>query len=207
MTQQKATILIVDDTPTNLALLFHALEEEGYRVLVNTSGQTSLRTARQIKLDIILLDVMMPGIDGFETCRQLKLDAATADIPIIFLTALTDTIDKVKGLKLGAVDYVTKPIEIEELLARITTHLTIRNLQAEVEQRNAELLETNQKLQDALNTIKTISGIIPICAWCHNKIREDDQWIELVAYFHKHTDAKFTHGMCPDCLEAVKKSQ
>ncbi|GAB4442231.1 MAG: hypothetical protein Kow0031_24310 [Anaerolineae bacterium] len=204
MTQPHATLLIVDDTPTNLALLFKALEREGYRVLVNTSGEAALHTAQKILPDIIMLDVMMPGIDGFETCQRLKSNPATADIPVIFLTALTDTVDKVKGFRLGAVDYVTKPIEMAELLARVKTHLTLRQLRVQLEQRNAELTVSNEKLQEALGTIKTLSGLVPICAWCHNKIRDADGWVDLVVYLRNNTEAEFTHGLCPDCFKAMQ---
>ncbi len=135
----KGTVLIVDDNLTNLSVLFNSLEGVGFRVLVATNGEAALSGIAQTLPDIILLDVMMPGLDGFETCRRLKANAATRNIPVIFMTALTESVDEVKGLRLGAVDYITKPIRVETVLARINTHLTIRNLQKSLQEQNAEL--------------------------------------------------------------------
>lgn len=135
----RETILIVDDNPTNLSVLFDSLESVGYKVLVATNGEAAIEAVTHTEPDIILLDVRMPGIDGFETCRRLKEDKTTRDIPIIFMTALTDAVDEVMGLQLGAVDYITKPIKVEVVLARLETHLTIRNLQKSLQKQNAEL--------------------------------------------------------------------
>ena len=99
-------------------------------------ANNALKQVNDVTPDIILLDVMMPGIDGFETCRRLKTRAETKDIPVIFITALSDAVDKVKGLNIGAVDYVTKPLQQEEVLARVNTHLTIRKLQRSLEEKN-----------------------------------------------------------------------
>jgi signal transduction histidine kinase len=125
----QSSILIVDDTPTNLKVLFELLDAAGYRVSVAKSGEKALEKLALAMPDLILLDVMMPGIDGFETCRQIKETAQTQDIPIIFMTALSDTEHKVKGLNLGAVDYITKPIAQEEVLARVKVHLQLRQAQ------------------------------------------------------------------------------
>ncbi|SCK39932.1 two component transcriptional regulator, LuxR family [Variovorax sp. HW608] len=116
-------VLIVDDVPDNLAVLHDALDESGYTVLVATSGEQALQRAVQAKPDIILLDAMMPGIDGFEVARRLKADAATAHIPIVFMTGLTETEHLVAALEAGGVDYVTKPIKPKEVLARMNVHL------------------------------------------------------------------------------------
>ncbi len=117
------TILIVDDTPANLAFLSDALDEVGYKVLVAIDSHSAINQLRHITPDLILLDVVMPGIDGFETCRQLKSNGVTREIPIVFMTALDGTDDIVRGFGVGAVDYVTKPICHEEVLARIATRL------------------------------------------------------------------------------------
>jgi len=118
------TILIVDDRINNLQLLSRYLDDANYTTLIAQDGDKAISTAKTVQPDLILLDVMMPGIDGFEVCRYLKSEAVTKDIPIIFMTALTETKDKVQGFKLGAVDYITKPVEEEELLARVKTHLS-----------------------------------------------------------------------------------
>jgi CheY-like chemotaxis protein/DNA-binding CsgD family transcriptional regulator len=116
-------VLIVDDVPDNLAVLHDALDESGYTVLVATSGETALARAAQARPDIVLLDAMMPGMDGFEVARRLKADAATAHIPIVFMTGLTETEHLVAALEAGGVDYVTKPIKPKEVLARMNVHL------------------------------------------------------------------------------------
>ncbi len=126
---QQNSILIVDDTPTNLKVLFELLNQSGFKVSVAKSGESALLKVHQALPDLILLDVMMPGIDGFETCRRLQADARTKDIPIIFMTVLSDVVDKVNGLNLGAVDYITKPIEQQEVLARVKVHLELRKAQ------------------------------------------------------------------------------
>lgn len=128
------TVLMVDDVATNLEILFNFLQDAGFRVLVARNGQSAIQRAAYARPDIILLDVMMPGSDGFETCRCLKENETTREIPVVFMTALGSPIDKVKGLELGAVDYVTKPIQPEELLARVQTHLTLHNLQKRLQE-------------------------------------------------------------------------
>lgn len=137
--QRQPIILIVDDTPTNLSVLFNYLQQTNFKVLIAENGAKALQVVTHLKPDIILLDVMMPELDGFETCARLKADPDLADIPVIFMTALSDTVDKVKGLQLGAVDYITKPVEGEEVVVRIQTHLTMRRLQQDLEAQIAEL--------------------------------------------------------------------
>jgi class 3 adenylate cyclase len=126
-------ILVVDDTLANIQALSATLKEKGYQISVATSGKQALEAVERVRPDLILLDVMMPEIDGFETCRRLKASAATNDIPVIFLTARTETADIVKGFELGAVDYVPKPFNAHELLARVHTHLTMDRLHRENE--------------------------------------------------------------------------
>ena len=133
------SILLVDDNPTNLQVLFQTLEGVGCKLLVAKNGEIALSIAGKALPDLILLDIMMPGIDGYEVCRQLKANRATSSIPVIFLSALGDTEDKVKGLQLGAVDYVTKPFQPDEVIARVNTHLTIHRLKREVESQKDQL--------------------------------------------------------------------
>jgi len=141
-------ILLVDDNPTNLQLLFETLDGRGYKLLIAKDGKTALSIAGKAHPNLILLDIMMPEIDGYEVCRQLKADPATAEIPVIFLSALTDTTDKVHGLDLGAVDYVTKPFQPEEVIARVNTHLTVYRLKQALDEKNEELLEANDLLEE-----------------------------------------------------------
>lgn len=139
MNNKKRNILIVDDNPTNLSVLFDYLGQANFKVLVAEDGHTALKRVKYLRPDIILLDVMMPGIDGFETCRRLKNDETNHDIPVIFMTARSETVDKIKGFEVGAVDYITKPIDVAEVLARINTHLKIQDLQTRLEEEVAEL--------------------------------------------------------------------
>ncbi|HEY0845316.1 MAG TPA: EAL domain-containing protein [Noviherbaspirillum sp.] len=138
---QGRTILMVDDTPANLAVLAHALEEHGLRVLVAQDGEEALRRVDFARPDLILLDVMMPGMDGFETCRRIKKNASLRDIPVIFMSALSDHGDKLLGFEVGGIDYVTKPFDMAEVLARIGTHLTLRVVQQQLAEQNARLQE------------------------------------------------------------------
>ncbi|MBW4680326.1 MAG: response regulator [Microcoleus vaginatus WJT46-NPBG5] len=151
-------ILVIDDSPTNLEILHNTLSSLGYEVLVEMDGLSGIYQAKSYQPDLILLDVMMPGIDGFETCRQLQADLSTKNIPVIFMTALADPADKVKGLELGAVDYITKPFRKEEAIARIKTHLKIRRLSLELEDQKQQLEQLVQKrtaeLTQTLNELK-----------------------------------------------------
>jgi signal transduction histidine kinase len=133
------TILIIDDMPANLGVLTSHLERQGYVAVVAQGGEEGVERAEFVRPDLILLDVMMPGVDGFETCRRLKANEHTRDIPVIFMTALTDTGDKLTGFAVGAVDYVTKPLNGAEVLARIGTHLSLYGLRKELAEQNARL--------------------------------------------------------------------
>ena len=132
-TSEAAKILVVDDTPTNVSVLLEMLGREGWRVLVARDGDSALEQAEYARPDLVLLDVMMPGIDGFETCRRLKRNARTAEVPVIFMTALGDLEDKVKGFEAGGCDYVVKPFEHEEVLIRVRTHLQLQQLRRALE--------------------------------------------------------------------------
>jgi signal transduction histidine kinase len=136
---RSATILIVDDTPLNLEVTARHLEQHGHEVLVAQDGEEAVARAAFVRPDLILLDVVMPSIDGLETCRRLKADAATADIPVIFMSAMTESVDKIAGFAAGGVDYITKPIDGPELLARVDTHLALHTLRRQLAQRNALL--------------------------------------------------------------------
>jgi signal transduction histidine kinase len=144
-------ILAVDDTPANLNVISETLTDAGYEVSIATDGERALKQIQYTRPSLILLDVMMPGIDGFETCRRLKAAAATRDIPVIFMTALSDAADKIQGFKLGAVDYITKPFEETEVLARVNTHIKLRKLHKKLEEkvtyRTAELAAALEQVE------------------------------------------------------------
>ena len=139
MNIDESIILVVDDNPANLNVLFDIFGGMRYDVLFASDGESCLRLVEGEYPDLILLDVMMPGIDGFETCRRLKANERTKEIPVIFMTALSETLDKVRGLELGAVDYITKPIQPEEVLARVKTHLTLRKMYRMLQDREVHL--------------------------------------------------------------------
>lgn len=152
------TILIVDDVPANLEVVGRHLENHGYRAVVAQGGEEGIERAELVHPDLILLDVLMPGVDGFETCRRLKTREGTRDIPVIFMTALADTADKLTGFEVGAVDYVTKPLDGAEVLARIGTHLTLDALRRQLQAQNAQLQQeivAREEVQRALQRSNT----------------------------------------------------
>ncbi len=183
-TQENDLVLIVDDNALNIQVIANLLEENNYDIAVATNGREALEFLTEDQPELILLDIMMPDIDGYEVCRRIKRHKNYQKIPIIFLTAKATTEDLVEGFSVGAVDYVTKPFESLELLARVRTHI---------------------ELKKARESIKTLSGLIPICACC-KKIRDDqDFWQTLETYLAEHSDATFTHGYCPECARAEKE--
>ncbi len=181
------TILIVDDTELNIDMLLLILKE--YDLIPVISGEDALAAVRKESVDLILLDIMMPGMDGFTVCRKLKAERETRDIPVIFLTARTDEDSIEEAYEIGGADYVTKPFRPRELMARVRIQL--------------ELRETIEDLRASLANAKTLSGLLPICSVC-KKIRDDKgYWKRLESYIETHSDASFSHGMCHDCSETL----
>jgi diguanylate cyclase (GGDEF)-like protein len=211
---QQDTLLVVDDTPENIGVLFDFLMSHGFKILVAENGEDALENAQEEQPDLILLDVIMPGIDGFETCNQLKNSKQTQEIPVIFMTALTDTLDKVRAFKLGAVDYITKPFQQEEVLARVDTHLTLRKLQKELQAQKAALEKANQELQ-RLATLDSLTQLA-------NRRRLDEclqrEWRRAIReqvplsiilcdidYFKYYNDS-YGHQAGDDCLQQVAEA-
>lgn len=153
MTSDSSNILVVDDTPDNLRLLSAMLSEQGYKVRKALNGQTALNTIHQVLADLILLDINMPSMNGYEVCQQLKEDPKTQDIPIIFISALDDVLDKVKAFELGGVDYITKPFQAEEVIARIENQLTIQRQKKQLQQEIKEREKTEQTLRIYLHAV------------------------------------------------------
>jgi PAS domain S-box-containing protein len=148
------TILVVDDSPANLGILFKYLKDAGFTVFVARDGESALEKAQHGQPDLILLDVIMPGIDGFETCRRLKASEGLRDVPVLFITALTETADWMKGFQVGGVDYITQPFQLEEVLARIKMHLGLRTMHKQLEVKNAELqqeIAEHRQLREAIS--------------------------------------------------------
>ena len=169
-------ILIVDDTPVNVAVLAEHLVSHGFSVMVAQDGEEGIERAQFAPPDLILLDVMMPGIGGFETCRKLKSLAVTKDIPVIFMTALSDIGDKIGAYKLGGVDYVTKPFHAEEVLARINTHLSLQAMQR-------QLLAQNQQLQQEIAVRQKAEMVL---AQRSQELARSNAELEQLAYVASH---------------------
>ena len=174
---KKSLVLAVDDKPQNLQFLGKLLSDNGYELAMAQNGKQALNFVRKESPDLILLDIMMPEMDGYEVCETLKQDDVSREIPVIFLTAKTDVQDVVRGFEAGGVDYVTKPFNSAELLARIKTHVELR----------------------------TLRRLLPICSHC-KKIRDDEGfWEDVDAYLESHARLTFTHGICPDCVHELYK--
>ncbi len=224
----KGTILIVDDSAANLGLLSDFFIEAGFTVLIAEDGESAIKKAKNDYPDVILLDIIMPGIDGFETCRRLKANESTQDIPVIFITALSQTAVVVKGFQLGAVDYITKPTHEEIVLVRVKTHLTIQKLKAsliaqnvqlqqEIEQRHraeSALQEANQELQ----RLATLDGLTQVANRRQFDECLDKAWRILVReqlplslllcdvdFFKLYNDSK-GHQAGDECLQQVAQA-
>lgn len=180
-------ILIVDDTPANLELLAGMLQQRGYEPRPVLSGRRALSAARTDPPDLILLDVRMPEMSGLEVCAELKADAALRDIPVIFITALAETEDKVKAFALGAVDYVTKPFQLEEVLARVNVHLELRRQQRALEEANGELARLEQRrdslvhmlVHDLRSPLQAVLGGLELARMDHAPQEPEDYMLEV----------------------------
>lgn len=183
----KEVILIAEDERFNVNLLTDTLKPK-YDLVIAKDGRRALELAGSPKKpSLILLDVLMPEMDGFEVCRKLQLDDATKEIPVVFMTVRRETDDILRGFDYGAVDYLIKPINYMELLARVETHLSLKRKLSH--------------LQKALREISALSSLLPICPKC-KRVRDDQgYWNQIEAYFRKHSDAEFTHGICPECAK------
>ena len=163
-TPYEGVILIVDDTPSNLEMLFDFLGNSGFKVLIAEDGESAIARAEYAPPDLILLDVLMPEMDGFETCRLLKANELTKDIPVIFMTALSEATDKVRGLNLGAVDYITKPLQHEEVLARVKLHLSLQNLTKALKEQNARLEQEIQERERSQQKIREQAALLDVAS-------------------------------------------
>jgi signal transduction histidine kinase len=163
----KGTLLVVDDLPENIKVLLEFLSRANFRILMAQNGSQGIEMAQSGLPDLILLDIMMPDMSGFEVCQVLKSQPLTQDIPIIFITALTDTTNKIKGFKLGGADYITKPFQQEEVVARVSTHINLYRLQRQLKEHAQELKKSNQELDAFAHTVahdlkNPLGGVIGI---------------------------------------------
>lgn len=238
LVQEKVHILIVEDSLTQAVYLQDFLEKNGCEVTAAQNGTEALEALRTIRPDIIISDIVMPEMDGYEFCRRVKSDKNMADIPVILVTQLSEPEDILRGLECGADNFITKPYEENFLLARIQYILINRKLRHRVctemglevyfadrrhfitsdriqildllfstyesaLQKARELEQANKKLQEALETIKTLEGILPICAGCKKIRDESGEWQHLERYIGDRSKATFSHGLCPECARRL----
>jgi len=203
-------ILIVDDSPDQQVLLRAILGKAGHTDLLSAS---SAKTAFPMldmdgqepptQIDLILMDVLMPELDGVEACRQIKSRPHLCDIPIIMVTAKSDLSNLQAAFAAGANDYITKPVNSVELLARASSALALKKERDRRKAREGELRRSNDELQKALRDVKVLRGLIPICASC-KKIRNDGGfWQQLEEYIGEHSEAEFSHGICQPCVKKL----
>ena len=191
-------VLVVDDEPSIVDAVATVLRYEGYEVATAAGGYQALALAQGEPFDLVVLDVMLPDLDGLEVTRRLRQDGVRT--PVLFLTAKDALEDKVSGLTVGGDDYVTKPFQPAELRARVGVGIRVLDLQSKLAVRINEL-------EAALKQVKQLRGLLPICMYC-KKIRNDgDYWQQVETYISDHTEAEFSHGICPECYEKLIKSQ
>jgi PleD family two-component response regulator len=188
---QVPKLLLVDDVPTNIQLLAEVLGAD-YELYFASNGPQALEIASHEDPDLVLLDVVMPGMDGFEVRQAMNEVPALKAIPVIFITASDDKDDEARGLGLGGVDYITKPFN-PALVA-----LRVRN-QIELKRQRDELATQTAALQRALRDVKTLSGLLPMCAWCRKLKDDQGRWVRIETYLAERSDARVSHGICPEC--------
>jgi DNA-binding response OmpR family regulator len=197
-------ILVVDDEADNLQVILSALNDK-YEILTALDGHDAISLLTEHKMDLILLDVMMPDINGFEVCKIIKANSSFVDIPVIFLTAMDSLEGARQGLDVGGIDYLTKPVDLDLLKLRVRNHIETKERNDLVKEQRDLLVRQKAELEAALVSIKQLEGIIPICSFC-KKIRADQEsWQLLEQYFTEHSQAIFCQGVCPDCLEKQLK--
>ena len=217
MDQKKPHIMVVEDEKLSRMALSDILKPD-FKVFLAKNGTQAIDFAlNKEDLDLIILDVMMEGIDGFEVCNVLKQHKRTKNIPVLFISALSNTTNKVKGFQVGGVDYITKPFQADEVIARVQTHLALTSLRKEIEIQNQLLqkeIEEKKKieiereklileLQTALSEVKTLQGFIPICANCKNIRNDEGYWEQIEVYISHRAEVDFSHSICPVCVSKL----
>jgi DNA-binding response OmpR family regulator len=203
-------ILIVDDSPDQQALLRSILGKAGHSDILITDSAKSAFVLLKLEdkvpppsIDLILMDVLMPEQDGVAACREIKRRDHLRDIPVIMVTAKSDLSNLQAAFAAGAIDYITKPVNHVELLARVSSALTLKQEMDCRKARELELRRSNDDLQKALKEVKVLRGLIPICASC-KKIRNDGGfWQQLEEYLGEHSEAEFSHGLCQPCIRKL----
>ncbi|MBN1327224.1 MAG: response regulator [Candidatus Cloacimonetes bacterium] len=195
-----AKILVIDDSNINIRIVKRILEDNNHQVFSLTNGNDAFDVMIKEGIELVLMDVMMPDIDGFTLCKMFKQNQELKDIPVIFLTSRVDNESLVESFKIGGQDYITKPFRSGELIARINTQLELKKSRDE----QARLI---QELKSALNQVKQLSGLLPICSNC-KKIRDDNgYWTQVEKYLKLHSTVDFSHSICPDCMKILYPKQ
>jgi len=185
-------VLVVDDVPSSQHLLASILRDRGYQVLVADDGPAALERVRTMLPDLVLLDIEMPGMDGYEVCLRLKAEETTRELPVVFITGKTGTEDVVRGFRCGGMDYVTKPFHPLELLARVHTHVTLKRSR----DRERELFRA---LQESRGRVDALSEMLPVCTRCMRVRNREGLWQRLEDYVREHPQVRLAHGRCPEC--------
>ncbi|MEM6796824.1 MAG: response regulator, partial [Acidobacteriota bacterium] len=178
-----ATVLVIDDEPVIQQVLANHLRVAGYRPLIASSGLEGIRILEEEPVDLVLLDLMMPGLSGYETCRRIRERYSLEQLPILILSARGRPEDRSAGLEEGANDYLSKPIAKEELLSRLSTHL--------------QLLDAHRRQS---SEVQALRRLLPICASCKRIRDENGEWTHLENYLYEHMETTVSHGLCPSCL-------
>ena len=204
-------ILLVDDADNMLLLLSEYLEGFGFSQILTASSANeafALLTAdpkvpASDVVDIILMDINLGGIDGIEACRRIKNDLGCHDVPIIMVTGEIDLEHLNRAFNAGAMDYVTKPFHTLELHVRVESALKLKQAMDAQKWVNAQLAEKNLALKEAMDNIKVLQGLLPICASCKNIRSDSGNWKQMEEYISEHSEAQFSHGICPDCQQKL----
>ncbi len=191
-------ILVADDDRVSRTILVHTLEKWGFEVVVAEDGDAAWRMLHEEEPSLAILDWMMPGLDGPDVCRKIRGDEAVSHVYVLLLTSRGTRHDLVAGLQAGADDYVTKPFDPEELRARINVGVRVFKLQE-------KLADQVSELQRALSRVRQLQGLLPICSYCKRVRSDQDYWEQIDTYVTEHSDAQFSHGICPNCMDRAMK--
>ena len=200
----RQSVLVVDDSPTDLRYLGRLLEAPDRHVLMAASGEEALKILKGVELALVILDVRMEGMSGFETAERIRADECTRDIPIVFVTA-TGREEKTifQGYDAGAVDYLFKPIEANLLRSKVKVFCQLSAQRLLIQKQLQEIQAKNEVLRHQLEEIKTLRGLVPICAKCKSVRDDSGFWQSIENYVSEHSEAEFSHSLCPDCTDEL----
>ncbi|GAM09141.1 response regulator PleD [Geobacter sp. OR-1] len=202
MAHQRGKVLIVDDDLLSIETLSVLLSAD-YSISVARNGLEALESANASEPDVILLDIVMPEMDGYEVIRQLQANPKLCDIPVLFITVMSEAESEIIGLSLGAHDYLTKPYNPKIVRLRVKNHVNFKRNNDLVKQQRDLLKQKNEELENTLSRLRKLEGIITICMYCKNIRNEMNSWEQLEKYVSANSDALFSHGVCPECFKRI----